>query len=214
MNEEKQRREIDLHRRVCVVEHDRIDIRPARSAAVVPLFGFLLGVFAFVAVVFWLESLPFALALALMGGAILLVPFSGMGFVYSIYGANVVIDRTKQTAVWQQGWMGMGVGTQELVPFAKIERLEIEEVSEELPPAGEPPEILQYEVSLLKVSGRKLSLGQVTVPVYLASDGLARAREVGQAVADLVGKPLHVAPDEQRPKRPRRRMRRRMPADV
>lgn len=213
MSEEKQRREIDLHRRVCVMEEDLIDIRPARSAAIAPLIGFMLGVLAFVAVVFWVESLPFALTLALMGAAILLVPISGMGFVYSIYGANVIIDRTKQTAVWQQGWMGMGVGTQELVPFAKIERLEIVEVSE-APPSGELPEILQYEVLVLKVSGRKLSLGQVNVPAYLASDGLARAREVGQAVADLVGKPLHVAPDEQRPKRPRRRMRRRTPADV
>ncbi len=212
MNVERQRREIDLHRRVCVMEEDLIDIRPARSAAIAPLIGFMLGVLAFVAVVFWLESLPFALTLALMGGAILLVPFSGMGFVYSVYGANVVIDRKKQSAVWQQGWMGMGVGTQELVPFWKIERLEIEEVGRE-PQAGGRQDFAQYEISLLKTSGRRLSLGQVTVPGYQASDGLARAREVGQAVAELVGKPLHVAPDERRPRR-RRRRRPRRPASA
>jgi len=110
MSAPAQRREIDLHRRVCVIRPDTIDIRPARSAAVVPLIGFLLGVFAFVAVLFWLERLPFALALLLMGAAIVLVPLSGMGFVYSVYGANVVIDRRKGTAVWQQGLLGMGVG--------------------------------------------------------------------------------------------------------
>ena len=212
MSGKGQRREIDLHRRVCVIEPDRIDIRPARSAAIAPLLGFLLGVFAFVAVLFWLERLPFALALVLMGAAILLVPFSGMGFVYSVYGANVVIDRKKQSAVWQQGLLGMGVGTQELAPFWKIERLEVEEVSKE-PQEGEPQEFAQYEISLLKASGRRLSLGQVTVPRYLAKEGLARAVEVGQAVAEMVGKPLQLPPEEPRPRR-RRRRRRPTPANV
>ncbi len=195
MSEPNERREIDLHRRVCVIRPDTIEIRPARSAAVVPLLGFLLGVFAFVAVLFWLEKLPFALALLLMGGAILLVPFSGMGFVYSVYGANVVIDRTKQTALWQQGLFGMGVGTEELVPFHKMERLEVEEISEE-PQEGDVQDFAQYEIRLLKASGRKLSLGQVTVPRYMAADGLERAKAVGQAVAEMTGKPLVALPAE------------------
>jgi hypothetical protein len=204
MSEESERREIDLHRRVCVIRPDTIDIRPARSAAVVPLLGFLLGVSAFVAVVFWLTKLPFALALLLMGGAILLVPFSGMGFVYSVYGANVVIDRRKQTALWQQGLFGMGVGTEELVPFQKMERLEVEEISEE-PQEGGVQDFAQYEIRLLKTSGRRLSLGQVTVPRYMAEDGLERAKAVGQAVADLAGKPLVIVTDEGTPPRRRRR---------
>jgi len=204
MNGRTPRREIDLHRRVCVIEPDCIDIRPARSAAIAPLLGFALGVLAFLAVLFWLDTLPFWLSLLLMGGAILLVPFSGMGFVYSVYGANVIIDRKKQSAVWQQGLFGMGVGTQELVPFWKIERVEIEDVSRE-PQAGGPQEFAQYEIALLKTSGRRLSLGQVTVPRPAAPDGLARAREVGEAVAALVGKPLHVAAER------RRRYRRRHP---
>jgi hypothetical protein len=208
MSSPPQRREIDLHRRVCVVRPDSIDIRPARSAAIVPLLGFLLGVFAFVAVLFWLERLPFVLALLFMGSAILLVPFSGMGFVFSVYGANVVIDRKKQSAVWQQGLLGMGVGTQELVPFWKIERLEIEEISRERQVGG-PQDFAQYEIRLLKTSGRALSLGQVTVPRRLASEGLARARQVGEAVAALVEKPLRVVGDEHRPRRRRRRRGRR-----
>jgi hypothetical protein len=203
MSGQTQRREIDLHRRVCVLRPDSIDIRPARSAAIAPLLGLLLGVSAFVAVVLWLERLPFAVALLLMGGAILLVPISGMGFVFSVYGANVVIDRKKQSAVWQQGLMGMGVGTQELVPFWKIERLEIEEVSRAQAEAG-PEDFAQYEIRLLKTGGRRLSLGQVTVPRSLASDGLARARDVGEAVAALVEKPLVVVGDVRRRRRRRR----------
>lgn len=203
MPEQPARREIDLHRRVCVIAPDVVDIRPARSAAVLPLLGFLLGVVCFLAVLFWIDWLPFPLVLLLMTVAILLVPFSGMGFVYSIYGANVVVDRRKQTAVWQQGLFGMGVGTQELVPFAKIERLEIEKTGG-APRRGPGQDFIQYEITLVKTSDRRLSLGQVTVPPYLASDGLARAREVGEAVAALADRPLEIIGIE----RPRRRSRR------
>ena len=207
MNDRTQRREIDLHRRVCVITPDVVDIRPARSAAFVPLIGFFLGVGCFVAVLFLIDTLPFTLTLLLMAGAILLVPFSGMGFVYSIYGANVVIDRRKRTAVWQQGLFGMGVGTQELVPFDKIERLQIEKISGP-PRRGPGQDFVQFEIGLLKVSGRRLELGQLTVPPYLADDGLARAREVGDAVAEITGKPLEIIGVEQ----PRRGRRDRRPA--
>ncbi len=189
MPEANERHEIDLHRRVCVVKPHVIDIRPARSAAIAPAIGFLLGVLAFIAVVLWLENLPFTLALLLMGGAILLVPFSGMGFVYSIYGANVVINKDKRTAIWQQGLFGMGVGTEELVPFEKIERIEIEEIRDSVDSEG-VHDFAQYEVRVLKISGKKLSLGQVNVRGDMLDDGLRRARHVGEAVSRLVDRPL------------------------
>ena len=204
-----ERHEIDLHRSVCRVQPDKVEIKPARSAAIAPLCGLLLGIFAFLTIVIWIEQIPFLLTLALMGAAIILVPFSGMGFVYSIYGANVVIDRNKQTAVWQQGMLGMGVGTEELVPFAKIERIEIEDVSRELQ-ADAVQELAQYELRLLKVSGRRLTLGQVTVPRSSAASGLARAREVADAIATLVEKPLEEIGIEQ----PRRRLRKRPQAST
>lgn len=202
------RREIDLHRRVCVVKPDVIDIRPARSAAVAPLLGFLLGVLCFISVVFWLESIPFPLVLALMFFALILVPFSGMGFVYSVFGANVVINRTKRTALWQQGLFGMGVGTSELVPFEKMEQIEVEEISSEEQEGGEQ-DFAQFEVRLLKKSGKRLELGQITVPRYMEEDGLERAREVGEAVAALVERPLVVIGEEAPPPPPEPKSRRR-----
>ena len=53
-----ERREIDLHRSVCVVKQDRIEVQPARSAAIAPLIGLMLGVLAAAAAVVWLEALP------------------------------------------------------------------------------------------------------------------------------------------------------------
>ena len=197
MSDTNESREIDMHRLVCVVKPDVIDFRPARSAAVAPAIGFLLGVCAFVAVVLWLQQLPFMLALLLMGCAILLVPFSGMGFVYSVYGANVVINKEKRTAIWQQGLFGMGVGTEELVPFEKIEQVEIEEIGHSLDPDGRP-DFAEYEVRLLKKSGRKLQFGQINVRGDMLEDGLRRARLIGEAVSRMVDRPLKEFGGEER----------------
>jgi hypothetical protein len=131
-----------------------------------------------------------------MGGALVLVPFAGMGFVYSIYGANVVIDRRKQTALWQQGLFGMGVGTEELVPFAKIDRLEIEKVGG-APRRGPGQDFLQFELSLLKNSGKLLPVGQVTVPPAYAEEGLSRIRDVAGAIAAFTGAPIDLIDIEQ-----------------
>jgi len=189
MPDTTERREIDLHRRVCVVKPDVIDIRPARSAAIAPAIGFVLGVAFFIVVALYQGQMPFTLALVLMGGAILLVPFAGMGFVYSVYGANVVINKEKRTALWQQGLFGMGVGTEELVPFEKIEQIEIEEIGDSADEAG-VRDFAEYEVRLLKKSGKKLQIGQVNVRGDMLDDGLRRARQAGEAVSRMVERPL------------------------
>jgi hypothetical protein len=212
MTQDAERREIDLHRRVCVITADTIDIKPARSAAIAPLILLLLGILGFLGALFFIDSLPFFVVLLLMGAAILLVPFAGMGFVYSVFGANIVINKHKQSALWQQGLFGMGVGTEELVPFWKIERIELVETSRD-PQWGGPQDLCQFEVLLLKTSERRLSIGQVTVPSYAANDGLVRARAVAEAVAALVDKPLHVEVDAHDQTPARRRYRRHDDAD-
>jgi hypothetical protein len=180
------RREIYLDRRVCTISPNRIDIHPARSIVFLPLVTLLIGLLAFPVIFFWGGSLSLGLRLLLTFGAIILVPLSGLGLVYSIAGAHIVIERAKQSAVLQQGYLGMGVGTQELIPFWKIDRI----VVRELTPhdyRGHHDDFAQYEVAILKVSGREVPIGTVTVARAEAKQGLERAREIAAAVADMTG---------------------------
>ena len=160
------------------------------------MMGFLLGVLCFIAVVLWIQSLPFFVVLLLMLAALVLVPFAGMGFVYSIYGANVVIDRRKQTALWQRGLFGMGVGTEELVPFAKFDKVELEKVGG-APRRGPGQDFIQFELSVRKKSGKLLPIGQVTVPPAYAKEGLARIREVADVIASFTGTQVELINVEQ-----------------
>jgi hypothetical protein len=189
------RREIYLDRRICSIAPDRIEVHPARSIIFLPLLTLLIGLGAFPVIFFWGDGLSIGLRLALTLAAIVIVPVSGLGLVYSIAGAHIVIDRHKQSAVLQQGYLGMGVGTQELMPFWKIDRVQVRELTPH-DYRGHQKEFAQYEVSILKLSGREIPVGTVTVVRTDAHEGLARAKAVAEAIAEMTGTSLHTVQDE------------------
>lgn len=186
---------IPLDRRVCVVREDRIDVRPERSALVGPLVGLAISIGLFVSVgVFSSDLSALALAAMLVPGLIL-GPFSAMALVYSLLGANVVIDAEKQSATFQQGVLGLGLGTVEVVPFWKIERLEVRDLplAEAEARGPRPPlDLRAWDVVLVKTSGKQLSIGQVIAANEpdLIDEGFDRALDAAEAVGGLVGKPV------------------------
>jgi len=193
-------RHISMDRRVCVVTTARIDVRPSRASIVLPAAGLLAGLILFAVVVLWQSALPFPLVVLLVLAAVLLRPLSGRGLVHSVAGAHVVVDKAKQSTVRQQGLLGMDVGTRGLVPFWKIQELEVEETVPQ-DQRGLTQDVAQFEVTLLKTNGRRLRVGTVTVPRSLAADGLERARQVAGAIGQIADKPVHAAGSRRR--RPR-----------
>jgi hypothetical protein len=187
------KRIIFLDRRVAFIEPDRINVRPALAAALLPLFGLLLGSAAFVSIIIWLDTLPFAVVLLLLVVAVVSIPLAGIGFVYAVAGANVVFDRKKQSGVWQQGFLGMGVGTTELVPFWKIEEIRIEETTRERQ-RGDVQDLAQFEIVLVKTSGKHLKVGDMVVARSMIRQGLQDVRVVAEAIAQMTEKPL-IAPE-------------------
>jgi hypothetical protein len=188
-----EKRIIYLNRRVAFVEPHRINVRPALAAAIFPLLWLLIGIASAVSILLWLDRLPFALVLVLLVFAVVSIPLAGIGFVYAVGGANVVFEREKQSGVWQQGFLGMGVGTTELVPFWKIDEIRIDETTAERQ-RGELQDVAQFEVAVMKVSGKRLKVGDIVVARSMVREGLAEVRELAEAIADMTGKPL-VAPE-------------------
>jgi hypothetical protein len=193
------KRIVYLDRRVAFIEPDRINVRPALAAALFPLFGLLVGIACFASIVLWLDSIPFPVVLILLVIAIFSIPLAGVGFVYAVAGANVVFDRKKQSGVWQQGFLGMGVGTTELVPFWKIAEIRIEETTRRRGHA-EVEDLAQFEIQLVKVSGKVLKVGDVVVARPKVRAGLDKARSVADSIADMNGKSV-VAPAVRRRRR-------------
>jgi hypothetical protein len=188
---------VPLDRRICIIREDRIDIRPSRGAIIVPLFGALLSLVAFVIVGLTIDVLPVVVLALLLIPGVIVFPLSVMGLYYSLVGAHVIIDRRKSSATFQQGLVGLAVGTRELVPFGKVDCIAVEEVAwgeGESRPAVLPFELRAWDIVLVKTDGERLPLGMVVVPQEeeLANEGLGRARRVAEAIGRLVGRPVQV----------------------
>lgn len=187
---EAEERRIILHRRVACIRPGRIDIRPGREAIVGPLIGVCIGVACFAAIIVFRDALPLpALALFLLF-AVLFIPLAGMGLVYSLFGTNIVADVKKNSIVFHQSVTGLGIGTREVVPFEKIVEFVVEEAGEDETDAPPTEEFTQWQVTLVKTSGRRLRLAGMTAWRSFEMGALAPVVELGRALADLTQKPL------------------------
>ncbi len=188
-------RRIPLDRRVCVVREGRIDLRPERGALIGPLIGLALSVSDFVAIALLANELSATLLALMLIPGVVLAPFSAMALVYSIIGAAVVVEAQKQSVRFQQGVLGLGIGTEELVPFWKIERIEVADFSLGESASGLPRpafDLRAWDVVLVKTSGKRLSIGQVVAGNSndLIDEGFTRALDAAEAIGALVGKPV------------------------
>jgi hypothetical protein len=187
-------RTIPLDRRICVVREDRIDIRPSPGAVILPLVAMTVSIVCFVVIGLTINVLPLAALAVLLIPNVLVFPLAAMGLVYSLIGAHVIVDRGKGSVTFQQGWIGLGLGTRELVPFEKIDHIDLEETTlgEVESPWLAPMDVRVWDIVLVKRSEKRLSIGMVVIPAEpdLAQEGLTRARQAAGAIAALVGKPL------------------------
>jgi hypothetical protein len=187
-------RTVALDRRICVIRDDRIDIRPSPGAVILPLAAMLVSITCFVVIGLTINVLPlWALAVLLIPN-VLIFPLAAMGLVYSLIGAHVIADRRKGSVTFQQGLVGLGLGTRELVPFEKIDYIALEEstLGEVESPWLAPVDLRVWEIVLVKRSEKRLSIGVVVIPAEpdLVPEGLGRARQAAEAISALVGKPL------------------------
>ena len=182
-----------LHRAMAVIGPDKIEIKSARGTVILPLVGILITV-----ALGWLMvargfTLPLWLLVTLLLVCMILVPFSVMSLISALVGADVIVDGQKGSATWQQGYLGMGIGTKELVPFAKIDHLEVTIEGDQADRwHDEVDDLRQFALVLVKQSGKRLTLSQVPVPAYGQADGMDRTLAVGQAVAKLVGSTVRI----------------------
>ena len=185
---------IALDRRVCVVREGRIDIRPERAAIIGPFIGLVIAGALFVAIAMYSNDLSVYILAPMLLGAVILTPFSGMGFLYSLIGAAVVIETAKQSVRFHQGVLGLGLGTVELVPFWKVDHIEVEDwdMGEVTLGVRPPLELRAWDIILVKVSGKRLPLAQVMAAANndLIDEAWDRAVDAAEAIGAMVGKPV------------------------
>lgn len=193
IDEPLQPRTLFLHRRVVTIRPQRIEIRPPRSAVIVPLLGVALTAGLLALMSTSVDSFPFWLMGILLLFAVVLLPLSGISLVYALLGANIIADRGGQNVSMKQRFLGLGIGTNELIPFWKIRELLVEDEGREIARAGgalPAEEIAQWQLVLVKKSGTRHVLGSVSAPRQHEEEGLQQIFEVAEAFSALTEAPI------------------------
>ena len=192
MTEQPSRRTIPLQRAYAAITPDTIAVRPSRSGAVVPAVQALLTAVAVWVLVAFMNVLPLWALMALLLFAIVAGPTAMLGFVYQVAGSAFLMERPKGTCRWQQGFLGLGLGTEELVPFARIQRIEVTGDFDAELPGGDLQDVVHWEVRLIKDNDRSLLVASVVAARPLAAEALDRANDLAAALGEMAS--ARVAP--------------------
>lgn len=186
-------RTLYLHRRVVKIRPERIEIRPPRSAVIMPALGVAVTAGLLALVGTSVDSLPFWSLPVILLVSVLLLPLAGVSLVYALLGAHIVASGPGANVSLKQRFLGLGIGSNELIPFWKIRELRIEDEGRAVSRADADlptQEVAQWQLILVKKSGARHTLGGLTVPRDQEEEGLDLIIEVAEAFAALSAAPI------------------------
>jgi predicted CoA-binding protein len=184
---------IPLQRSVAVVSDEMIVVKPAGRFFVPIIQVAITG--AAVLLIIWLLNNNGSIIVMMVAllVAMLLGPAAVLGFVYNFVGSAVIVDRTKQSVTLQQGFLGLGIGTAELVRFSRIRSVEVAGDADEELSGGQLQDFVQWDVLLVKDNEKIVEIGTITSLRRFAGEGLERANRLARAVAEMTGATVHEA---------------------
>jgi len=184
-----ERERIALSRSYAVITRDQVVVKPARSALIGPAIQAGLAVLASIAISLWIDSLPLWLLGVLLLFVMIAGPTAVMGLAYNVMGSAFLMERKKGTCRWQQGFLGLGLGTRELVPFPRIDHIAVGGDFEDELNSGDLQDLVRWDVRLVKDNGRVLDIASITTARPLADEALERANDLASALGEMCGKP-------------------------
>jgi predicted CoA-binding protein len=193
---------IPLQRSVAVVGDDTIVVKPA-GRFVVPLVQTAITGGAVAVIIALLNNNgSIVLMMVALLVAMLLGPAAVLGFVYNFAGSAVIVDRTKESVTLQQGFLGLGLGTAELVPFGRIGWIEVAGDADQELTGGQLQDLVTWEVLLIKDNEKIVELGTITSLRRFAAEGVERANRLARAVAEMTDTTAREATFEGESERP------------
>ncbi|MPZ98378.1 MAG: hypothetical protein GEU80_03400 [Dehalococcoidia bacterium] len=178
---------IALHRRIAVITPDSVAIKQPRGGLVGPLVQALIAGGSVFLIATYMDRLPIWLLLVLLVLLLIFGPAAVLGLVYNVVGSAFIMERKKQSARWQQGFLGLGLGTHELVPFWRISEIRVRTDYDDELAGGDLQDVVEWAIELVKDNGRVLQVGTVVAARPLAQEATERANRVAEALAEMAG---------------------------
>ena len=184
---------IALTRSYAVIKPDSIVIKPARASLMGPAIQGALTLLGAWIIGTYINSLPLWVLMLLLLFVIISGPTAVLGLVYNVLGSAFLMERQKGTCRWQQGFLGLGLGTRELVPFPRIAQIDVVGDFDSELNSGDLQDIVHWQVRLVKDNGRILEIASINAARPLAEEALERANDLAVALGEMSGRPAVTA---------------------
>lgn len=186
-------RVIPLHRAVARITPDSIAVKQSRAGLIGPLVALTITAISVWLMTVFISTVPLALLVLLLVVTIVFGPLGIIGLVNNVAGTSFIMEREKQSARWQQGLLGLGIGTYELVPFWDIDHFEVITDYDDVLGSGIEQDVVHWEIVLVKANTRELAVGSVVTARLLALEAGKRANELAVALGEVSGGSVELA---------------------
>ncbi len=176
---------LKLHKSTALCNDEKIVIRPSLATLVGPLIYACVTGIALLLLIFGIGSYPLWLLGVFLLVIIIFGPTTILSLVYAIAGTNFLMEKKKSTCRVQQRYLGLGIGTQEMIPFTRIDHFRIEGDFLTEHASGDLRDVVSWQVILVKDNKKRFEIANLSSPRSLAPDTLQHANSLGSLLATM-----------------------------
>ncbi|MBG93142.1 MAG: hypothetical protein CL792_04090 [Chloroflexi bacterium] len=177
--------QISLHRSVAIITDQSISIKHGKSGLVFPIIELFMFVVAVALLVIFINAWPLNALVFLLIFSSIVGPLSLIGLINNIVGTSFVLEKSKYSARWQQGLLGLGIGTYELVSFDRIDHFFIRNDFDDFLAGGSKQDLVEFEILMVKDNDKKLSVARVIEPREFVDNARNRINKLGLLLGEM-----------------------------
>ena len=112
-------------------------------------------------------------------------PLALIGLINNVAGTSFLLEKSKYSARWQQGLLGLGIGTYELVPFDRIDHFFVRSDIDDLLAGGSRQDLVEFEILMVKDNDKKLSVARIIEPREFVDNAKERINELAMRLSEM-----------------------------
>ena len=177
--------QISLHRSVAIVTEQSISIKQGKSGLIFPIVELCMFIVSVTLLVIFIDTWSLGILVFLLVFSSVIGPLSLIGLINNIAGTSFVLEKSKYSARWQQGLLGLGIGTYELVPFDRIDHFFIRNDFDDFLAGGSKQDIVEFEILMVKDNDKELSVARIIEPREFVDTASNRINKLAMLLGEM-----------------------------
>jgi len=179
------RYQISLHRSVAIITDQSISIKQGKSGLIFPIVELCMFIMSVLLLVIFIDTWSLGILVCLLIFSSVIGPLSLIGLINNVVGTSFLLEKSKYSVRWQQGLLGLGIGTYELVPFDRIDHFFVRSDFDDLLAGGSKQDLVEFEILMVKDNDKKLSVARIVEPREFVDNAKDRINELAMRLSEM-----------------------------